>query len=214
MMPKRILIADDHELIRRGLAAQVAQVAEWTVVAQAADGREAVELAARLKPDVVVMDLSMPELSGLASARKILSADPMARILILTAHESEELVREVLSAGIQGYVLKSDAGTVLNSAIRALLEDRPFFTSKVARRVVEGYLRSGPEGSDEWRLSPREQEIVQLLAQGKSNKEVARALGISVKTAETHRSNIMRKTGCDSLAALVRYAVRNKLIEA
>jgi DNA-binding NarL/FixJ family response regulator len=214
MEPKRILIADDHELIRRGLAAQVAQVPEWTVVAQAVDGREAVELAAKLKPDVIVMDLTMPRLDGLASARQILAADPSARILILSAHESEQLVREVLSAGVRGYVLKSDAGTVLISALQALLDDRPFYTSKVARMVVEGYLRSGPEGSAaEWHLTPREQEIVQLLAKGKTNKEVARALRISVKTAETHRSNIMRKTGCDSLAALVRYAIRNKLIE-
>src|SRR5271155_1954967 len=203
MEPKRILIADDHELIRRGLAAQVAQVPEWTVVAQAVDGREAVELAAKLKPDVIVMDLPMPGLDGLASARQILAADPSARILILSAHESEQLVREVLSAGVRGYVLKSDAGTVLISALQALLDDRPFYTSKVARMVVEGYLRSGPDGSTaEWHLTPREQEIVQLLAKGKTNKEVARALRISVKTAETHRSNIMRKTGCDSLAAL------------
>ncbi len=214
MRPVRILIADDHELVRRGLAAELGQVPGWTVAAQAANGNEAVTLAATLKPDLIVLDLSMPELNGLAAARRIVSADPAARILILTAHESEQLVREVLAAGAQGYVLKSDAGRVLVTALESLLVGSPFFTSKIARAVLEGYLRSAssePSGASV--LSAREQEIVQLLAEGKSNKAVARALGISVKTAETHRSNIMRKTGFDSLAELVRFAVRNKIIE-
>jgi DNA-binding NarL/FixJ family response regulator len=214
MKPVRILIADDHELIRRGLAAELGQTPGWLVVAEAANGNEAVRLAGELRPDLIVLDLSMPELNGLAAARRILAAEPAARILILTAHESEQLVREVLSAGAQGYVLKSDAGRVLATALQSLLDGRPFFTSKVARTVVEGYLRnpaSEPAGAS--MLSAREQEIVQLLAEGKSNKEVARALGISVKTAETHRSNIMRKTGFTSLADLVRFAVRNKIVE-
>jgi DNA-binding NarL/FixJ family response regulator len=215
MKPVRILIADDHELVRRGLAAELSQMPRWQVAAEAANGQQAVALAARLKPDLIVLDLSMPELNGLAATRRILQADPAARILILTAHESEQLVREVLSAGALGYVLKSDAGRVLVTALQSLLDGAPFFTSKVARAVLEGYLRSpAPETSGGASvLSAREQEIVQLLAEGKSNKEVARALGISVKTAETHRSNIMRKTGFGSLAELVRFAVRNKIIE-
>jgi DNA-binding NarL/FixJ family response regulator len=200
--------------VRRGIAAELAQIPGWVVAAEAANGNEAVALAASIKPDLIVLDLSMPELNGLAAARRILAADPAARILILTAHESEQLVREVLAAGAQGYVLKSDAGRVLVTALQSLLEGTVYFTSKVARTVLEGYLRSPPsEPSGAASLSEREQEIVQLLAEGKSNKEVARALGISVKTAETHRSNIMRKTGFSSLAELVRFAVRNKIIE-
>jgi len=214
MSDVRILIADDHEIFRRGLAAELAQVPGWLVAGQAANGREAVEMAADTKPDLVVMDLTMPELHGLEAARRIIAADPTARILILTAHESEQLVREVLSAGARGYVLKSDAGRILVAALQELLEGRMFFTSNVARIVVDGYLRNESRDSDpDTALSAREREIVQLLAEGNSNKEIAGALSISVKTAETHRSNIMRKMGFDSLPELVRYAIRNKIIE-
>ena len=215
MKPVRILIADDHELIRRGIAAQLARNPAWTVVAEAATGGEAVEQALRLKPDLIVLDLTMPGLNGLSAARRILAADPAARILILTMHESQQLVREVLAAGARGYVLKSDAGRTLVAALEALLEDRPFFTSKVARFVLDGYLRApAAEAAGLAALSARELEVAQLLAEGKSNKDIAKALGISVKTAETHRGNIMRKTGSGSLADLVRYAVRNGIIEA
>ena len=214
MTPARILIADDHELLRRGLVAELSQVPGWVVVAEVANGRAAVASAAELKPDLVVLDLTMPELNGLEAARRILSADPGTRILILTAHESEQLVREVLSVGARGYVLKSDAGRILVVALQALLEGGSFFTSSVARMVMDGYLRN--EANDEsaaQTLSGREREIVQLLAEGNSNKDVARALNISVKTAETHRSNIMRKLGLGSLPELVRYAIRNNIIE-
>jgi DNA-binding NarL/FixJ family response regulator len=214
MSSARILIADDHELFRRGLTAELTQVPGWVVVGEAANGRIAVELAASLKPDLVVLDLTMPELNGLEAARQIISAEPAARVLMLTAHESEQLVREVLSAGAQGYVLKSDAGRVLVAALQALLDGRSFFTSNVARMVLDGYLRSQLQKADEAdTLSAREREIVQLLAEGNSNKDIARALHISVKTTETHRSNIMRKMGFGSLPELVRYAIRNKIIE-
>jgi DNA-binding NarL/FixJ family response regulator len=210
----RILIADDHELFRRGLAVELAQVRGWVVAADAANGRDAVALAAELKPDIVVLDLTMPELNGLEAARKIIAADPAALILILTAHESEQVVREVLSAGARGYVLKSDAGRVLVAAVQALLDGRFFFTSTVARMVLDGYLRSESSDPDAAHtLSAREREIVQLLAEGNSNKDIARALKISVNTAETHRSNIMRKMGFASLPELVRYAIRNGIIE-
>jgi DNA-binding NarL/FixJ family response regulator len=212
--PLRILIADDHEIFRRGLAAELAQIPEWIVVGEAANGRDAVTLAAELKPDIVILDLTMPELNGLEAARRIMTAEPRTRVLILTAHESEQLVREVLSAGAQGYVLKSDAGRVLVAALQALQEGRPFFTSNVARMVLDGYLRSdAPEAATAPALSAREREIVQLLAEGNSNKDIARALKLSVKTTETHRSNIMRKMGFGSLPELVRYAIRNKIIE-
>ena len=214
MKPVRFLIADDHELFRRGVAAELTQVQGWVVAAEATNGRDAVALAASLKPDVVVLDLTMPELNGLEAARQIVSADSSARILILTAHESEQLVREVLSAGAQGYVLKSDAGRTLITALQALLEGGSFFTSNVARLVLDGYLRSeSREAAPTQTLSAREREIVQLLAEGNSNKDIARALSISVKTAETHRSNVMRKMGFASLAELVRYAIRNNIIE-
>ena len=214
MTPTRILIADDHELLRRGIVAELSQVPGWVVVAEVANGRAAVVSAAELKPDLVVLDLTMPELNGLEAARRILSADPGTRILILTAHESEQLVREVLSVGARGYVLKSDAGRILVVALQALLEGGSFFTSSVARMVMDGYLRNeAADASTAQTLSGREREIVQLLAEGNSNKDVARALNISVKTAETHRSNIMRKLGLGSLPELVRYAIRNNIIE-
>jgi len=215
LRPVRILIADDHELVRRGIAAQVSQRPDWEVVAEATNGRDAAELALRLKPDLIVLDLTMPELNGLATAGRILAALPEARILILTVHDSEQLVREVLAAGARGYVLKSDAGRILMAALDALLEGGSFFTPKVGKMVLDGFLRN-PASAEELlagALSAREREIVQLLAEGKSNKEVATALGISVKTAETHRSNIMRKAGFGSLAELVRYAIRNRIIE-
>ncbi len=211
----RIVIADDHEMVRRGLVATLADVGRWSVVAQADNGRDAVELVATHKPDVAILDLSMPELNGLDATRRILAARPETCVLILTAHESEQLVREVLAAGARGYVLKSDAGRILVRAVEALLDGQTFFTSKVARLVLEGYLRGGAGEAQETVqiLSAREREIVQLLAEGASNKDVARALGISVKTAETHRSNIMRKMQFASLSDLVKYAVRNKIIE-
>jgi DNA-binding NarL/FixJ family response regulator len=213
----RIVIADDHEMVRRGLAATLADTGRWSVVAQADNGRDAVRLVEAHKPDIAILDLSMPELNGLDATRLILAARPDTRVLILTAHESEQLVREVLSAGARGYVLKSDAGRILVRAVEAVLDGQTFFTSKVARLVLEGYLRGGPAHANADAtfhvLSAREREIVQLLAEGASNKEVARALGISVKTAETHRSNIMRKMQFESLSDLVRYAVRNKIIE-
>jgi DNA-binding NarL/FixJ family response regulator len=212
----RILIADDHELIRRGLVSALADRPDWSIVAEAADGRQAAELAARLAPDIAVLDLTMPELNGLDATRQIRAASPQTRILIVTAHESEQLIRDVLDAGAMGYVLKSDAGRVLVQAIEALLDERPFFTSKVARVVLEGYLRSGEDSVTQAAvaLSPRERQIVQLLAEGSNNKEVARALQLSVKTVETHRSNIMRKMEFGSLADLVRYAIRNKIVDA
>jgi DNA-binding NarL/FixJ family response regulator len=212
----RILIADDHELIRRGLVSALADRPEWSIVAEAADGRQACELAARFSPDIAVLDLTMPGLNGLEATRQIRASAPNTRILIVTAHESEQLIRDVLDAGAMGYVLKSDAGRILVQAIEALLDERPFFTSKVARFVLDGYLRSGADSVTQAAvaLTPRERHIVQLLAEGSNNKEVARTLQLSVKTVETHRSNIMRKMEFGSLADLVRYAIRNKIVDA
>jgi DNA-binding NarL/FixJ family response regulator len=214
----RIFIADDHEIVRRGLRATLEAEPDVELIGEASNGREAVTRVNELQPDIVVMDVGMPELNGLEATRQIRAVSPSVRVLILTVHESEQVVREVLDAGAQGYLLKSDAGRDLVHAVRALIEDKPFFTSKVARMVLQGFLRR-PAGNEEkepstaTQLSMREREIVQLLAEGKSNKEVAQLLGISVKTAETHRTNIMRKLEMHSITDLVRYAIRNKMVE-
>jgi DNA-binding NarL/FixJ family response regulator len=180
-------------------------------------GREAVEKTKKLRPDVVVMDIAMPELNGLEATRQILKAAPRTGVLILTMHESEQLVREVLEAGAQGYVLKSDAGRDLVAAVEALSRHKVFFTSSVAKIVLEGYRKMGSQadasGEPPSLLSPREREIIQLLAEGKSNNEVAEALYISAKTVETHRAHIMEKLNLHSITELVRYAIRNKIVE-
>ncbi len=214
----KILIADDHEIVRKGLRAILSSRPDWEVVGESVSGREAVEDVRLHKPNLVIMDIGMPELNGLDATRLVLKEFPGTEILILTMHESEQLIREVLDAGARGYMLKSDAGKDLIVAIEALRNHKPYFTTRVSELVLTGYLR-GPSRSDEEpatfsRLTVREREIVQLLAEGKSNKEVASALKISVKTAETHRSRIMAKLQIRSIGELVRYAVRNGIVEA
>jgi DNA-binding NarL/FixJ family response regulator len=213
----RILVADDHEIVRLGLRALLEAHNDWQVCAEGLTGRDAIEKVSQLKPDVVVMDISMPEMNGLDATREILKFAPRTEVLILTMHESEQVVREVLEAGARGYVLKTDAGRSLVAAVESLAQHRPFFTSRVSEMVLTGYLRGrgrAPEEdvSERSRLTPRERQIVQLLAEGKSNKEIGTALGISVKTAEAHRSNIMRKLDLHSISDLVRYAIRNKIV--
>jgi DNA-binding NarL/FixJ family response regulator len=210
----RILLADDHEIVRRGLKDLLEAEAGWQIVGEATSGREAVAKAKLLKPDVVILDLRMPELNGLEATRQILRSLPGSEILILTMSDSEGLARTVLEAGAHGYLLKSDAVRDLVAAVDSLRQHRPFFTSVIARMVLQGFLKRGstePAGASFDPLSAREREIVQLLAEGKSNKEVAAVLGISVKTAETHRANIMRKLDLHSTTDLVHYAVRNRI---
>jgi len=220
MDPVRLLVADDHEIVRKGLRSLLEEQPGWQVTAEACDGREAVEKAREIKPDVTVLDISMPALNGLEAARQMIKNDARAKILILTMHESDPLIREVLDAGARGYVLKSDASRDLVTAVNAVRSNKTFFTAKVAQIVLDGYLDKKPRKIDEKkneprsRLTPRQREIVQLLAEGKSSKEVAVALALSVKTAETHRANIMRRLDCHSISELVRYAVRNNIIEA
>lgn len=211
----RILVADDHEVVRKGLISLLQSQPDWQVCGEAADGREAVEKAQQLKPDVVILDIGMPSLNGLEATRQILKTNPQARVLILTLHDSDQVVREVLNAGARGFLLKSDAARDLVAAVEALRRDKTYFTSKVATMVLEGYLKGTPgtvATPTRSRLTPREREIVQLLAEGKSTKEVAVALGLSVKTAETHRSNIMRKLQLHSVSDLVLYAVKNNIV--
>lgn len=211
----RILIADDHEIVRRGLKTLISSKPGWNVCAEAASGREAIALAARHHPDVAVLDISMPGLNGLEATRRIRKITPKTEILILSLHYSDQLVHEIVDAGARGYVLKSDATRDLLKAIEALASRRSFFTPKATRVIVERFSSSTekPPHLVRHELSSREREIVQLLAEGKSSKEVAATLGISVKTADTHRSNIMRKLEMHSVSELVRYAVRNQMIE-
>jgi DNA-binding NarL/FixJ family response regulator len=207
----RILLADDHEIVRRGLKDLLEAEAGWRIVGEAATGREAVAKAKLLKPDVVILDLRMPELNGLEATRQIRRSLPGSEILVLTMSDSEELARTVLEAGALGYLLKSDAGRDVVAAVDSLGQHRPFFTSAIAMMVLQAFLNSGAAGTPGDSLTAREREIVQLLAEGKSNKEVAAVLGISVKTAETHRANIMRKLDLHSTSDLVHYAVRNRI---
>jgi len=210
----RILIADDHEVARKGIRALLEDHAGWEVCGEARDGREAVESASRLKPDVLLLDVGMPNLNGLDAARQILATTPEARILILTVYDSEQVVREVLAAGALGFVLKSDAGRDLVAAVEALQNRRTFFTPKVAQMMLDGYLRpQESDTSDKCVLTPREREVIQLVAEGKTTKEVAAALSLSVKTAETHRTNLMRKLDLHSIADLTLYAVRNGIVQ-
>ena len=217
-MGVRLLLADDHEIVRKGLRAVLETEPGWEVVAEAADGRDAIEKTQQMKPDIAILDISMPALNGLEAARQIVTSAPQTKVLILTMHDSDPLIQQVLEAGARGYLLKSDAARDLVTAVDALRCNKTFFTPKVAQLVLEGYLgknpnETAPEGR-RFRLTGRQREIVQLLAEGKSSKEVARALGLSVKTAETHRANIMRRLDCHSVTALVRYAIRNHIIEA
>jgi DNA-binding NarL/FixJ family response regulator len=209
------MVADDHEVVRRGLRALLEAQPDWQVCAEAADGRDVVKRAGELKPDVIVLDIAMPNLNGLEATRQLVKMDPAARVLILTLDDSEQLIRDVLSAGARGFLLKSDAARDLVSAVDALRQDKTYFTSKVASMVLNGFLDRGSGASVEPSVSPltsREREVVQLLAEGKSTKEVACVLNLSVKTAETHRSNIMRKLELHSVSALVLYAVRNNIV--
>src|SRR5450631_3154411 len=217
-MALRIVVADDHDIIRRGLKQLLTAHHGWEVCAEDKTGREAVTFAEQTKPDVVVMDISMPDLNGLEAARRIRKQLPRTEILILTLHFSDQLVREIVEAGVRAYLMKSDADRDLVAAVEALANHRPFFTARAAEMLLDGFRRPktdiDPDTVIRNRLTAREREIVQLLAEGKSSKEVAVALGISVKTAETHRANIMRKLELHSVSELVRYAVRNQIIEA
>ena len=214
MNPLRIIIVDDHAVVRRGVRALLESQPGWEVAGEAVTGREAVDLAKRLCPDIVVMDLSLPELNGLDAARQILKDSPRTEVLVLTMHHSEELVRNVLQAGARGYVLKSDADASLITAVESLRDHKPFLTSTVTEFVLDGYVHSAEEDVvNAGTVTPREREIIQLLAEGKSNKETASALSVSVKTVEAHRANIMRKLRLRSVSDLVRYAIRNKIVQ-
>ncbi len=216
MKPLRILIADDHELVRKGLRAVLDTQPGWSPCGEAVNGRQAIELARQLKPDVIIMDITMPELNGLEATRQILKSHPKIEILILTEVTSERLVAEVLAAGARGYIMKGDTIHLLVDAIEAIAQHKPFFTGAASEVVLNGFLKPDQQpvhqAGTHPRLTTREREIVQLLAEGRSNKEVAVALTLSVKTVDAHRANIMHKLNIHSVTELVRYAIRNQMI--
>ncbi len=213
----RVLVADDHPIVRAGLRTLIESRHNWQVCAEAENGREAVEKAGKLKPDIAVLDVSMPVLNGVEATRQIRRVSPETEVLILTMHDAEQMVQQLIEAGCRGYILKDDADRNLLAALEALRRHKPYFSSRVAAGIA-AFRRMGADPAvsprrSRGRLTPREREIVQLLAEGKSNKEVAGVLGISVRTAETHRSNIMLKLDLHSVVELVHYAVRNRMIE-
>jgi DNA-binding NarL/FixJ family response regulator len=212
----RILIADDHDIVREGLRKLLEPQPKWVICAEAATGREAVELARQNKPEVAVLDFSMPELNGLEATRQIRKILPRTEVLILTMHDSEQLAREILEAGARGFVLKTHAKRQLVPAVTALAEHKPYFDSQVSELMLEAFLhpettalKRGAAG----RLTSREREIVQLIAEGRTSKEVASVLSVSVKTVEAHRANLMNKLNLHSTSQLVLYAVRNRIVQ-
>lgn len=217
----RILLADDHDLIRRGVKELLESHQGWQVVGEANTGWEAVRKAAELRPNIAIVDITMPQLNGLEASRRIRKASSRTEILIFSMHYSDQLIRDVLDAGVRGYVVKSDSARDLMGAVEALSNHRPFFTPRATELILNNFGHrpddqpQGPPHDDiVERPTAREREIIQLLAEGKTTKEAAAALGISVKTAETHRANVMRKLQVHSVTGLVLYAVRNRIIEA
>src|SRR6266849_1873464 len=212
----RILVADDHELVRRGIQELLRARDGWKVVAEAVNGREAVEKASELKPDVAILDISMPDLDGLQATRQIRETAPGTSVVVLTMHESDQMVRRVLDAGALGFVLKSDLAAHLVKAVKDVSAGKLFLTPRVSDIVLKGFLKTGnqpgPTGNSRTRPTPREVEIIRLLAEGKANKEIAAQLGITVRTAETHRAKIMNRLGLHSVAEITHYAIRNKIV--
>jgi len=208
---KRILIADDHEVVRSGLRAIVETRSDWVVCGEAINGEQAVALTLETTPNVVNADYSMPIMNGLEVSRRLRTLHPPTEVLVLTMHESEELLTEAILAGVRGFLFKSDARYHLISAIEALLDGKPYFTSVLLEKLLEDYQVDKQNKSD-MLLSPREQSVVQLIAEGHTNRSIGAVLNLSVKTVETHRASAMRKLRMSSTAELVRYAIRKKLI--
>ena len=215
MRKTRILLADDHKLMRSGLKALIEQQPDLTVVGEADDGRQAVTLAASLKPDLLVMDIGMPNLNGIEAAHQITQANPATAIVILSMHSDESYVLRALKAGAKGYLLKDSAESDLIRAVHAVAGGKSFFSPAVSKVLLDDYVRklqrSGAEDAYDL-LTPREREILQLVAEGKSNKDVANLLNLSVYTVETHRSNIMEKLHLRGIPELILFAVRRGII--
>jgi DNA-binding NarL/FixJ family response regulator len=211
----RILICDDHGIVRKGLRLQLEQREEFEVLGEAADGREAVRLAEELAPDVVIMDIAMPNLNGIDAAAQMVKRNPELRVIILSMHSDESYLTRALTAGVKGYLLKETADLDLYRAVQAVAQGKVFFSPAMANTLLEDYMRQlqqrGLQDSYDL-LTDREKEILQLLAEGKSNKEVAATLDVSTYTVETHRTHLMQKLNLHSSADIVLYAVRKKII--
>ena len=209
-MPLRILLADDHLIVRQGLKSFLEQE-QCTIVAEAADGRDAVQLAQKHHPDIAVLDLAMPQLNGLDAAREIGKVSPETRTILLTMHTEDPYVVDALRAGVKGYLFKTQAATDLMQAVREVSRGAIYLSPGISRAIVEAYLAKTDFPPDP--LTPREREVLQLVAEGKTTKEAAAILGVSVKTAESHRTRIMEKLNIHETAGLVRYAIRRGLIQ-
>lgn len=210
---RRVLIADDHDVVRRGLRAFIESRPGWHVVAEAADGQEALRHATDQAPDIAIVDYSIPSMNGAQLTRRIRSRSPKTQVLVFTMHESELVIRDALAAGARGFLVKSDTEKLLYAALDALAAGKPFFTGQVNEALLAHYLSPPQEAGPPEVLTPREKEIIQLIAEGHSNRTVGEMLHISVKTVEAHRAAAMSKLHISSTASLVRYAIRNKLIE-
>ena len=211
----RIVVADDHELVRRGIRDLLQAQRDWKVVGEAVGGRDAIEIVKKLKPDIAIVDITMPDMDGLEATRRIRDIARETQVLILTMHESDQMVRRVLDMGARGYVLKSDMAAHLVQAVKDLANGKLSLTPKVSAMVLEGFLKGGASkqpGNGHARPTPREVEIIRLLAEGKTNKEIGADLGITLRTVETHRGRIMMKMGLHSLTELIHYAIRDKII--
>src|SRR4051794_35421851 len=205
----RILIADDHDVVRAGVRTILESQPGWEVVAEASDGKEAIDKALATRPDVAVLDFSLPAVNGVEATRQIRARVPGVEVLVFTMHDTDTLVRDVLEAGARGFLLKSDARRFLISAVESLAAHKPFFTGKVSETLLENFLSQGPRAC-EGALTPREKSVVQLVAEGRPNRAIAEVLSISLKTVEMHRASALKKLNVDSTAALIRYAIKNK----
>jgi len=208
----RILIADDHDVVRSGVRTILEGHEGWQVVGEARDGKDALDQALATRPDIVVLDYGLPMMNGVEATRQIRARVPGVEVLIFTMHDTATLVREVLEAGARGFLLKSDARRFLVAAVESLAAHNPFFTGKVSQALLETYLAKGAAADSV--LTAREKSVVQLIAEGQTNRKIAGVLSISLKTVETHRASAMHKLNLDTTAALIRYAIRNKLVDA
>ncbi len=211
---RRIVLADDHEAIRLGVRSVLSTHPDWRVVGEASNGRDALELIRDVRPDIAILDYSLPMMNGLELTRAIKKELPRTEILIFTMHDREDVLAELLKAGVRGYLLKSDASKHLVAAVEALSIRRPYFSGNVSQTLLDRFIEMAARDAAATALTPREREIVQLIAEGRLNKEIAAILGLSIKTVETHRAAAMHKLDLNSTADLVRYAVRNNIIEA